>query len=151
MDGLSKIHCLGLSLLEIQNGVVAITVGICRNQQNHNFSKYTYQYYTKRGFLITLIFVLDAYKWKNIILWINSSANALYLLAKFEPSSWRWRMSRQNRPIRLNIIRSVVISALFLRSIFFKYLSYLIIKMAKTCRYNTNVRFIYRSEQGTYV
>ena len=26
-----------ISLLEIQNGVVAITVGIYRDQQNHNF------------------------------------------------------------------------------------------------------------------
>ena len=36
------------SFLEIQNGVVAITVGICRDQQNHNFFKYTYEYYTNR-------------------------------------------------------------------------------------------------------
>ena len=50
------------SLLETQNGVVAIKVDICRAQQNHNFSKYTYEYYTKRGFSITPIVVLVAYK-----------------------------------------------------------------------------------------
>ena len=48
--------------METQNGVVAIAVGICCDQQNHNFSKYTYEYYPKRGFSITLIVVLDAYK-----------------------------------------------------------------------------------------
>ena len=50
------------SLLKIQIGTVAITMGICRDQQDHNFSKYTHEYYTKRGFLITLIVVLDTYK-----------------------------------------------------------------------------------------
>ena len=92
-----------------------------RDQQHHNFSKYTYEYYTKRRFSITLIVVLDAYKWKDIIVWLNSSANAFFLLAKFESPSWRWRMSRQNRPIKLKIWRSVVIFALFLRSIFLNF------------------------------
>ena len=70
------------------------------DQQNHNFSKFTYEYYTKCGFSITLIVMLDAYKWKDIIVWLNSSVNIFFLLAKFEPPSLRWRLSRQNRLIK---------------------------------------------------
>ena len=42
--------------------MVVITVGICRDQQNRNFSKYTHVYYTKRRISISIIVVLDAYK-----------------------------------------------------------------------------------------
>ena len=46
------------SSLEIQNDVVAITVGIYLL----NFSKYTYEYFKKRGYSIALIVVFDTYK-----------------------------------------------------------------------------------------
>ena len=49
------------SLLEIQNGVEANTVGICRDQQNFSKYAYMYEYYAKRGFSITLI-VLNTYR-----------------------------------------------------------------------------------------
>ena len=131
--------------MEIQNGVVAITVVHVDRDQHHNFSKYTYEYYTKREFSITLIVVLDAYKENYIIAWLNSSANAFFLLAKFESPSWRWRMSRQNRPIKLKILRSVVIFALFLRSIFFNF-HFIRSQNDKKCRYNTKLCFMYRSQ-----
>ena len=47
--------------LEIQNGVT-ITVGICRDQQNH---KILYEYYTKLGFLITLIVLIGCLQVKR--------------------------------------------------------------------------------------
>ena len=118
---------------------------MCREQQNYNFSKYTYKYYSKRWFSITLIVVLDAYNQKDIIGWLNSATKRFLLLAKFEPPSWGWRKSRQNRPINSKIKQSVVICVFFLLCIFLIFISFDHL-MTQKCGLNT--KYVLRKDRS---